>query len=189
LCADKKQWRCPDLYIEADTTWRTFMKRSSIALALLVVTSSAASAQVPPVAAAPPKLNQEQATELNLVRLEQLWTLALLRRDRAAIERTLGPKFVYTLNDSMRYRPEYIAMLLGPGDVITDARVDSVLVQAAGNIGVTTGWRTIFGRGPQGPFERRYRFTDTWMPRSGTWQMIGSHEYLAPPAPVVRPPM
>jgi hypothetical protein len=166
------------------------MKRSSVALALLVVASSAASAQVPPVVASPPvKLNQEQATELNLVRLEQLWTLALVRRDRSAIERTLGPKFVYTLNDSMRYRPEYVAMLLGPGDVITDARVDSVLVQAAGNIGVTTGWRTIFGRGAQGPFERRYRFTDTWMPRSGTWQMIGSHEYLAPPAAAVpRPP-
>ena len=145
---------------------------------LVGVAGSTAAAQTqtnPPV-----KLNQEQATEQNLARLEQLWTSALMRRDRAAIERTLGPKFVYTLNDTMRYRPEYVALVLGPGEVITDARVDSVQVQAAGNIGVSTGWRTVFGRGNQGPFERHYRFTDTWMPRSGTWQMIAAHDYLAP---------
>lgn len=166
------------------------MKRSFVAIALLAIASSTPlfargklAAQVPPVAGQPPvKLNQEQATEQNLVRLEQLWCIALQRRDRSAIERTLGPKFVYTLNDTMRYRPEYVAALLGPGDIIADAHVDSVEVQAAGNIGVATGWRTVIGRGILGPFERRYRFTDTWMPRSGTWQMIASHEYLVPPA-------
>jgi hypothetical protein len=158
------------------------VKRSLFALALLVVASSAASAQVPPATPGTPpvRLNQEQATEQNLARLEQLWSTALMRRDRAAIERTLGPKFVYTLDDTMRYRSEYVAALLGPGDVITDARVDSVEVQAAGNIGVVTGWRILLGRNSQGPFERRIRFTDTWMPRSGTWQMLAAHDYLVP---------
>jgi hypothetical protein len=156
------------------------VKRSVIVLACLAVASSAGLAQVQPPGSPPVKLNQEQATEQNLVRLEQLWSIALMRRDRSAIERTLGPKFVYTLNDSMRYRPEFVAALLAPGDIITDAHVDSVEVQAAGNIGVATGWRTISGRGAMGPFERRYRFTDTWMPRSGTWQMIGAHEYIDP---------
>jgi len=154
------------------------VKRSLIALALILVAGKlmAQVAVTPPV-----KLNQEQATELNLARLETLWSTALMRRDRAAIERTLGPKFVYTLDDTMRYRSEYVAALLGPGDIITDARADSVEVQAAGNIGVTTGWRTVVGRNAQGPFERRYRFTDTWMPRSGTWQLLAAHDYLVPP--------
>ena len=157
------------------------MKRSSIALALFFLASSTASAQVAPgTPGAPVKLNQEQATELNLTRLEQLWSNALMRRDRAMIERTLGPKFVYTLNDTMQYRAAYVAALLAPGDIITEARVDSVEVQAAGNIGVVTGWRTVIGRGAQGMFERRYRFTDTWMPRSGTWQMLAAHDYLVP---------
>jgi hypothetical protein len=151
-----------------------------IILVGLAVASSTGFAQVQPPGSPPVKLNQEQATEQNLARLEQLWSIAIMRRDRAAIERTLGPKFVYTLNDSMHYRSEFVASLLAPGDYITDAHVDSVEVQAAGNIGVTTGWRTISGRGLNGPFERRYRFTDTWMPRSGTWQMIGAHEYIDP---------
>jgi len=155
------------------------VNRSIFGLALVLAAGSTASGQVP--GSPPVRLNQEQATEQNLARLEQLWTNALMRRDRAAIERTLGPKFVYTLDDTMRYRPEYVALLLGPGDVITEARVDSIEVQAAGNIGVTTGWRTIIGRNALGMFERRYRFTDTWMPRSGTWQMIAAHDYLVPP--------
>jgi hypothetical protein len=156
------------------------VRRPILAVALACLATTTAVAQVQPVPGQPVKLNQEQATEQNLARLEQLWTNALMRRDRAAIERTLGPKFVYTLDDTMRYRPEYVAMLLGPGDVVTDARVDSIEVQAAGNIGVATGWRTIVGRNGAGMFERRYRFTDTWMPRSGTWQMIAAHDYLVP---------
>jgi hypothetical protein len=153
------------------------MRRSLIAL--LILAGSTATAQVVPPVAPPVKLNQEQATQQNLARLEELWAIALVRRDRSAFERTLGQRFVYTLNDQMLHRPEFLAQILAPADLITDARVDSVEVQAAGNIGVATGWRTISGRGRDGvPFERRYRFTDTWMPRSGTWQMIGSHEFL-----------
>lgn len=158
------------------------MRGSVIVMAALLVASSAG-AQLPG-ATVPPKLTQEQATQQNLVRLEELWTIAILRRDRSAFERTLGPKFVYTLNDSMKYRPDYITSLLMASDVIiTDARVDSVEVQAAGNIGVATGWRTISGRSREGPFEHRYRFTDTWMPRSGTWQMIAAHDFLVTPVP------
>ena len=157
------------------------MRRSVIAALLLLGAGSAgAQAAAGRGTVPPPKLTQEEATELNLARLEELWSIAILRRDRAAFERNLAPKFVYTLNDSMIYRPEYIARLLTPGDLITDARVDSVEVQAAGNIGIATGWRTISGRGRDGPFERRYRFTDTWMPRSGTWQMLSAHDYLVP---------
>ncbi|HET9424480.1 MAG TPA: nuclear transport factor 2 family protein [Gemmatimonadaceae bacterium] len=159
------------------------MQRSIIAVAFALGASSTAVAQAVPPGTVPPKLNQEQATQLNLARLEELWTNALMRRDRAAVERLLAPKFVYTLNDRLLYRPEYVAQLLAPGDIVADARVDSVEVQAAGNIGVATGWRTIAGRGREGPFERRYRFTDTWMPRSGTWQLIAAHDYLVTPPP------
>lgn len=157
--------------------------RRSVTAALLVAATSAGAQSTPPSGATSPRLTQEQATQLNLVRLEELWAAALLRRDRAAFERTLAPRFVYTLNDTMRYRPDYLASILSPVDLITDARVDSVEVQAAGNIGIATGWRTISGRGKDGPFERRYRFTDTWMPRSGTWQLLSAHDYLVPAPP------
>lgn len=160
------------------------MRRFTIAAGLVVIAAGSASGQgIPPGGTTPPKLTQEQATQQNLARLEELWAIAVLRRDRSAVERTLGQRFVYTLNDSLVYRQDYVTAVLMPLDVITDVRVDSVEVQPAGNIGVTTGWRIVSGRGKDGPFERRYRFTDTWMPRSGTWQMIASHEYLVPKTP------
>lgn len=156
------------------------MRRLMIAAAIATVASSAAVAQGVGARTAPPKMTQEEATVANLTRLEELWAQALVRRDRAAFERTLAPKFVHTRNDRMTLRPEYVNMLI-QGDGILTALVDSVEVQAYGNIGVVTGWRIVAGRTREGGYEYRYRFTDTWMPRSGTWQMLASHEYVAPP--------
>ena len=36
------------------------------------------------------------------------------------------------------------------------------------------------GRGASGPFDRRFRYTDTWHYRDGRWQVIGAHDYLVP---------
>jgi hypothetical protein len=36
------------------------------------------------------------------------------------------------------------------------------------------------GRSGGKPFERRYRFTDTWLQRSGRWQIIAAQDYLLP---------
>ena len=156
------------------------MRRFMIAATIATVASSTAVAQGVGARPAPQKLTQEEATVANLTRLEELWAQALVRRDRAAFERTLAPKFVHTRNDRLIQRPEYVNMLL-QGDGILTAQVDSVEVQAYGNIGVVTGWRIVAGRTREGGYEYRYRFTDTWMPRSGTWQMLASHEFLAPP--------
>jgi hypothetical protein len=153
-----------------------------IAIALATLAGSTVSAQgVPTRTQPPPKMTQEEATVANLARLEELLSIAMVRRDRAMFERTLAPKFVYTRNDQLILRDDFINQLL-QGETIFDARVDSVEVQAYGNIGVVTGWRTIAGRNATGSFERRHRFTDTWMPRSGTWQMLAAHDFVAAPA-------
>lgn len=156
------------------------MRRSMIAIAFATVASSTAFAQGVGTKTAPQKMNQEEATVANLTRLEELWSQALVRRDRAAFERTLAPKFVHTRNDRTTQRADYVAALL-QGEGILTAQVDSIEVQAYGNIGVVTGWRIVAGRTREGGYEYRYRFTDTWMPRSGTWQMLASHEFVAPP--------
>lgn len=154
------------------------MRRSIIALALIAVASSAAGGQAAPTTVAPvKKMTQEEATVATLTRLEQLWSTAIMRRDRAAFERTMAPKFIYTRNDQLVRRPDYLRMIL-EGETITDARTDSVEVHVFGNTGVVTGWRIISGRAREGGFERRYRFTDTWMPRSGSWQMISAHDFI-----------
>jgi hypothetical protein len=157
------------------------MRRSILATVLLAIASSAAGAQAAPTTVAPvKKMTQEEATVATLTRLEQLWSTALMRRDRAAFERTLAPKFIYTRNDLLVRRPDYLRMMM-EGETITDARTDSVEVHVFGNTGIVTGWRIISGRTKDGGFERRFRFTDSWMPRSGSWQMIAAHDFLEAP--------
>ena len=48
------------------------------------------------------------------------------------------------------------------------------------NVAVVTGWLVVKGRGKDGAFNRRYRYTDTWMYDGVRWRVIAAHDYLAP---------
>src|SRR5712664_2551208 len=42
-------------------------------------------------------------------------------------------------------------------------------------------WQLVVrGRGANGAFDRRYRFTDTWVKRAGRWQIVAAQDYVAP---------
>jgi len=45
---------------------------------------------------------------------------------------------------------------------------------------IVTGWLVVRGRGANGAFDRRYRFTDTWVKRAGRWQIVAAQDYVAP---------
>ncbi len=49
-----------------------------------------------------------------------------------------------------------------------------------GNTAVVTGWLVMRGRGASGAFDRRFRYTDTWLYRGGRWRVIAAHDYLVP---------
>lgn len=152
------------------------MRCSLVALLVLSVAGSAAAQGIP----AKPRMTQDSANLVSLTRLEELWSNAIMRRDRAMFERTLAQKFLYVTSDSLVERTDYISRLLQPADLILDARTDSVQVNVFGNTGIVTGYRTFAGRaGPVG-FERRIRFMDVWQPRSGSWQMISAMDYPVP---------
>lgn len=145
---------------------------------ILVLAASVASGQS---GAAPvQKMTQAEATVSTLTKLEDSRASALVRRDRSTFERLLAPKFIYTRDGRTMARSEFLREALSGGDTVTDARTDSLEVHTFGNTGVVIGWVNIKGRGRSGPFDRRYRFTDVWMPRSGSWQIIAAHDNLIP---------
>ncbi len=142
---------------------------------LAVLIASTAMAQ-----AAPPKPKPtfaEIATS-TVIRLEDSWASALVRRDRPTFERLLAPKFIYTEDTTTMDRATALRGILA--DVVTEARNDSMEVHIFGSTAVVTGWLTVKGRTKDGPYEHRYRFTDVWMPRSGSWQIVAAHDYLVP---------
>ena len=118
--------------------------------------------------------------ERTLFRLEDQWTRALVRRDSAAFARLLAPRFVYSENDQVMTKAELIDAVVHGSDTVESASNEDMKAYVYGNTAVVTGWLIVKGRGKGGAFNRRYRYTDTWMYRNGRWQVIAAHDYLAP---------
>jgi len=134
---------------------------------LAVLTAGTLSAQVP-------------STRAQLLRLEDGWAVALVHRDTAYFRRTLAPGFVYSEDDRSYPREQVLRELVSPTDTVTEAHNEEMGVHVFGTTAVVTGWLVVRGRGANGSFDRRYRFTDTWARRSGRWRIIAAHDYLVP---------
>jgi ketosteroid isomerase-like protein len=113
------------------------------------------------------------------VQLEDQWTAALVRRDTVAFGGLLAPGFVYTENASVMSREEVIKSVTG-SDSVESARNEGMKVHDFGDVQVITGVIHLRGKGRDGPFDRRFQFTDTWQRRNGRWQIIAAQDYLIP---------
>jgi ketosteroid isomerase-like protein len=132
---------------------------------------------------AQPATEPRHSDERTLLRLEDSWATALVRRDAATFRRLLADGFVYSENDRTMTRDEVLRDMVGGPETVEAAHNEDMRVHRFGRTAAVTGWLIVRGHGPQGTFERRYRFTDTWLRRDGRWQIVAAHDYLAPAAP------
>ena len=125
--------------------------------------------------------NVQDADTRALLQLEDDWASALVKRDRVTFERLLADRFIYTENDQMMDRRAVLNSVVGGSDTVAAAHNDSMVVHRFGPVtAVVTGWLVVGGRGANGQFQRRYRFTDTWVKRGGRWQIVAAQDYVAP---------
>jgi len=143
----------------------------SVAFALLV--SVEARAQTP---AAPVR----SSVERELLRLEDDWARALTRRDAGFFTRTLHPRYVYSDERGVFNKQQVIAEQTAPSDTVTFAANEEMRVHVHGNAAVVTGILVVRGKGKDGPFQHRYRYTDTWARSEGRWRMVASQDYDIP---------
>jgi len=143
-----------------------------------------AAALVASVLAAPAaraQLATRTATDsATLLRLEDSWAVALVKRDAKTFERLLSPGFVYTENDQMTSRAGVIHDVVAGTDTAKTARNEGMVVHLFDQTAIVTGWLIVTGRGKSGRFEHRYRFTDSWVKRGDDWQIVAAQDYLAP---------
>jgi ketosteroid isomerase-like protein len=125
---------------------------------------------------------QQHADSATLIKLEDDWARALVRRDTATFQRLLAPGFVYSENDQTMSRDDVLRSVSGP-DTVTAAGNEDMKVHRFGTTALVTGWLVVRGHGPGGAFERRYRFTDTWVKQGTHWRIVGAHDYLVPSSP------
>jgi len=135
---------------------------------------------------APHLLAQQKVKEIKpgaveLIRLENQWAAALVKRDRAFFDKLLSPKFVYTENDKLMRRDEVLNDMTSGSDTVTAAHNEGMEVHEFGAVtAAVTGWLIVEGRSRDAPFTHRYRFTDTWVKRKAGWEIVAAQDYLAP---------
>ena len=111
--------------------------------------------------------------------LEDGWARGVVRRDTAMFRRLLDPRFVYT-EDAVVMGKDELIRAIRDGDRVTSASNSDMLVHEHGGTAVVTGILRMQGTANDRPFDRRYRFTDTWLRRNGSWRMIAAQDYLIP---------
>jgi ketosteroid isomerase-like protein len=123
----------------------------------------------------------QDADTRTLLRLEDDWASALVKRDTVTFNRLLAEGFVYTENDQVMDRAAVLQSVSSGPDTVEAAQNEALRVHRFGAVtAVVTGWLVVRGRGASGAFNRRYRFTDTWVKRGERWQIVAAQDYLAP---------
>jgi len=117
-----------------------------------------------------------------LLRNEDGWAAALVKRDAAYFQRMLAPKFVYTEDAKLMSRDDVLRDATSSADTVTAAHNEDMVVHHAGSVtAVVTGLLVIEGRSSGKRFVHRYRFTDTWVKQDdGQWQIVAAQDYLIP---------
>jgi ketosteroid isomerase-like protein len=117
-----------------------------------------------------------------LIRNEDGWTAALVKRDASYFQRMLAPKFVYTEDAKMMTRDQVVHDMTAGTDTVTAAHNEDMVVHEAGPVtAVVTGILVIEGRSSGARFVHRYRYTDTWVKQAGgQWQIVAAQDYLMP---------
>ena len=149
----------------------SFIVPLTVAFALLNPVEARAQTPAPPV---------RSAAERELLRLEDDWARALTRRDAGFFRRTLHPAYVYSDERGVFTKEQVIAEQTAPSDTVTFAANEDMRVHVHGNAAVVTGILVVRGSGKDGPFQHRYRYTDTWVRSEGRWRMVASQDYDIP---------
>ncbi|MGI8497503.1 MAG: nuclear transport factor 2 family protein [Gemmatimonadaceae bacterium] len=121
------------------------------------------------------------AVERALLRLEDDWAAALVARDAGAFRRLIAPEWVYTDERGQMGKPAAIKEFTTGSDTVTAAANEDMRALIYGNAAVVTGVLVTSGRGKDGAFRHRYRFTDTWIRRRDRWECVASQDYDIPP--------
>src|SRR5438034_11694809 len=123
----------------------------------------------------------QSAAKRQIAALEDDWIKAVIRRDAQAFNRLLAPDFMYTEDDRVYTRPQLITEITTGSDTVTAGRNEDLAVRVyGGTTAVATGWLVLQGRGATGPFESRYRYTDTWVKVGGRWRVVAAQDYKKP---------
>ena len=127
------------------------------------------------------KAKPSSATEEAVMRIERELLAALLKGDASANERYLAETYVFTGPDgSVEDRAQAIASLRSGDLKLQSASLDNAKVQIYGDTAIVT-----YGSNDKGTYKGKdisgkTRWTDVFVKRKGSWQVVASHGTMLP---------
>jgi ketosteroid isomerase-like protein len=116
-----------------------------------------------------------------IIAMENLWNRAELNNDAPAVRLLLAEDFVMTVAEGTLYNKAQMVASVADKSYHPDVLQSTcMVVHYYGNTAVVTGAYYEKGNDKGKPWERRGRFTDTWMNLEGRWQCIASHFSVKP---------
>ena len=138
-------------------------------------TAATATKAASPAAAAAPmkKMNVDAA----LKDMENRWEASFMTHDVTVAQAMVANDFVGVYWDGKIMSPSgVISQIKKDKDTYKSAKNESLKVHSFGsNVAVVVGTAREKGTAKDGkPFDRTFRFTDTWVERNGQWQCVAS---------------
>lgn len=142
------------------------MKWLSISFLLLVCASTGVAQR-----------NAHAGDESQIIALEHSWNQAELQHAPSALDLFLSDDFIITQPDGSRMNKQQFKDSVADKDYHYDMLTsDDFKVRILGDTAVVTGSYHEKGRDKHVPFDRKGRFTDTWLFQKGKWMCIASHD-------------
>jgi len=121
--------------------------------------------------------NASPSSDQELIKLEDDWAQAMVKRDAARLSQFYGDDYVFTDADGVvsTKAKELEEITSGPYHE-TSYKFDDLQVRLFGDVAVVTGRNTIQGswEDTQQSMSGPYRFTDVFVKRDGRWQCVAS---------------
>jgi ketosteroid isomerase-like protein len=121
----------------------------------------------------------DKGDEGQILALENAWNHAEVQHDPAALELILTDDFVITEPDgTMQNKRQHMAATKDASYHYDLLVSEDFRIKMYGTVAVVTGTYHEKGSSKGSRFDRRGRFTDTWIRIGNTWRCVASHDSL-----------
>jgi ketosteroid isomerase-like protein len=129
--------------------------------------------------ASPAQESKSSDEEGRILALETAWNHAEESKDAAALDQLLASTLVYIDYDgSIMNKKQFLDTIKAEGLHPAQIVNEEMSAHVYGDAGVVTGIYREKGTDRGKPYQRRGRFTDTWIKQGGTWQCVASQSTL-----------
>ena len=119
------------------------------------------------------------ARRSKVLAFESAWGMAEKNKDAKALDALLDDSLSYVDYDgSLKTKSDFLAEVKAPSDNRQQEVVESTSARVFGDTAIVIGVYRVKGIDKGKPYQRRGRFTDTWVYRKGLWVCVASQYTL-----------